>query len=697
MGLKKEVPNQFKQQIEAEKKKTLASKEDPCPGCDLTVFSEVDFHGNQQVFEAHNSAVKTNFKDPIQSIIIKGNPWILYPEPSFGGRPIFLEEGKYKCPEDIKIDDVGSVKKVDFRLNDPVLMSYESSKFQGLGDGENTEVPWCKLGDRTMRQVAVGGAGIWGIAKDNTVWVRGNSAGNSSTGVGDNWTKLQSSPLKLISVGPNSLWGIDNDNHCTIRTEVGPGSPLGKTWVPVEGDYKSVTVSDKGHVWAVDMADRIWWRKGAKTDSPTGSAWKAVSGSLKSVCAGLSGVWGLDNKNQVWFRDGLADDPDDNEGNGWTLVDGKFINLAVSDGVVWALGSSREIFYRSGIDKNQGSHWLRVEQPKNHKIVFKQLDVMGDTLIATDKDNNIYYKLRVSNDVKAGMMATFYDDVPNFDQYSFPIRGSSYKIVSGGWVLYSEPNYQGKIIFHVAEDCLSNDPADPKDPTYKQWAAQFGSARPIRGLSYRTLILNVEPDWDKATLRFEREKVDSVEHQNDEYETVDVPWDPTIPVTTSVSHHFALNQPQNFAGYSSHLIQGNMFYIPAHDPIGFQVTGNGSPVFTGQEFHRQLENPFVLASETEASKFSEMKTTAQLPKFIQGKHKTQAIVYIYKCTANVPCKVTFKLGFLPNFDIGSEAWTDNAVLTSVDRTNVKVEISHQNLNNARKFSQKITNNGSKSL
>ena len=30
---------------------------------------------------------------------------------------------------------------------------------------------------------------------------------------------------------------------------------------------------------------------------------------------------------------------------------------------------------------------------------------------------------------------------------TFSSRGSSYKVVSGGWVLYSEPNYQGKATY----------------------------------------------------------------------------------------------------------------------------------------------------------------------------------------------------------------------------------------------------------
>ena len=32
--------------------------------------------------------------------------------------------------------------------------------------------------------------------------------------------------------------------------------------------------------------------------------------------------------------------------------------------------------------------------------MFKQVEVEGDTLVATDKDNNVFYKLRFSNDVK---------------------------------------------------------------------------------------------------------------------------------------------------------------------------------------------------------------------------------------------------------------------------------------------------------
>ena len=168
---------------------------------------------------------------------------------------------RYRNIDDFKIEDIGSIKKLEDDLSNPIMMIFESSKFLGTAEGETGETPWRRLGERTMRQVGVGGAGIWGVAKDNSLWFRGGTAGKTNCCVGENWTKVQSSPLKLISVGPNSVWCLDNDNHVQVRCEVSPQCPAGKSWAQVDGDYKCISVSAKGHVWAVDMHDRVWWRK----------------------------------------------------------------------------------------------------------------------------------------------------------------------------------------------------------------------------------------------------------------------------------------------------------------------------------------------------------------------------------------------------------------------------------------------------
>ena len=50
---------------------------------------------------------------------------------------------------------------------------------------------------------------------------------------------------------------------------------------------------------------------------------------------------------------------------------------------------------------------------------------------------------------------TLYGDVPEFSMYKFPSRASTYKVISGGWALYSEPDFQGKIMYHFGSKILS--------------------------------------------------------------------------------------------------------------------------------------------------------------------------------------------------------------------------------------------------
>ena len=44
---------------------------------------------------------------------------------------------------------------------------------------------------------------------------------------------------------------------------------------------------------------------------------------------------------------------------------------------------------------------------------------------------------------------TLYGDQPEFFMYKFPERATTYKVNSGGWALYTEPNFQGKVMYHL--------------------------------------------------------------------------------------------------------------------------------------------------------------------------------------------------------------------------------------------------------
>ena len=61
----------------------------------------------------------------------------------------------------------------------------------------------------------------------------------------------------------------------------------------------------------------------------------------------------------------------------------------------------------------------------------------------TECDTNIL------NFSSGGAVSTLYGDSQNFDFCNFPSRGSTYKIGSGGWVVYTEPNYQGRYVVHL--------------------------------------------------------------------------------------------------------------------------------------------------------------------------------------------------------------------------------------------------------
>ena len=52
-------------------------------------------------------------------------------------------------------------------------------------------------------------------------------------------------------------------------------------------------------------------------------------------------------------------------------------------------------------------------------------------------------------------------------------------------------------------ELLSNDPPTKENP-YKSFFSPIGSARPIRGLNYRTPILKIHMDWDLVKVESEK-------------------------------------------------------------------------------------------------------------------------------------------------------------------------------------------------
>ena len=48
----------------------------------------------------------------------------------------------------------------------------------------------------------------------------------------------------------------------------------------------------------------------------------------------------------------------------------------------------------------------------------------------------------------------------------------------------------------MGSECFSNDPPTKGNP-YKSWFTTIGSARPIRGINFTTVVMRLEMDWSQ--------------------------------------------------------------------------------------------------------------------------------------------------------------------------------------------------------
>ena len=109
---------------------------------------------------------------------------------------------------------------------------------------------------------------------------------------------------------------------------------------------------------------------------------------------------------------------------------------------------------------------MRIEQGKEEKIIFKQVECADDSIWAVDKDNQVFFKEYIMDDLNDHFHTTVFGDEDSFEMYNFPgisgvlakkridrgfnvlvslEKGTTSKVNSGGWAVYSEPNFQGKV------------------------------------------------------------------------------------------------------------------------------------------------------------------------------------------------------------------------------------------------------------
>ena len=116
---------------------------------------------------------------------------------------------------------------------------------------------------------------------------------------------------------------------------------------------------DDSIVWAVDIGGRV-----LKKDT---SYWKMVDGELQMVSCGFPGVWGVNIKGDVVFREGTEEGVN-SAGTRWTEVycskDLKFKWISCGGiGEVWGISNNDDLYWREDIsgENPMGSHWIKIE------------------------------------------------------------------------------------------------------------------------------------------------------------------------------------------------------------------------------------------------------------------------------------------------------------------------------------------------
>ena len=241
---------------------------------------------------------------------------------------------------------------------------------------------------------------------------------------------------------------------------------------------------------------------------------------------------------------------------------------------------------------------------------------------------------------------TLYGDQPEFSMYKFPERATTYKVNSGGWALYSEPDFQGKVMYHFGNELLSNDPPN-KDNPYKSFFTQIASARPIRGLNFRTPIMRMKMLWQSVKINSEKEVLFSKQVTNESEDYVDAPWSPTHEVETKYTHKFTLKNKQE--------IRGIDFSLDPIEPLAIPIE-NGPDVLSGPEFIYQLSIPFTFKDETHALRVVRHTKVMKLPPLIPPRCTFKVDIVLYRGKFSTPFEADFKLGFSPNFEVGSKSW-----------------------------------------
>ena len=113
----------------------------------------------------------------------------------------------------------------------------------------------------------------------------------------------------------------------------------------IPGHLKHVSVGEAG-VWGVNDGDEIYYRDGVTATAPSGNSWRKISGKLKQIDSGPNQiVYGVNTNDQIFCR--TAIDPVKPFGTGWKQISGSLKYISCGALGCWGINSRNSIFFPS--------------------------------------------------------------------------------------------------------------------------------------------------------------------------------------------------------------------------------------------------------------------------------------------------------------------------------------------------------------
>ncbi|KAJ9589047.1 hypothetical protein L9F63_017661, partial [Diploptera punctata] len=208
-------------------------------------------------------------------------------------------------------------------------------------------------------------------------------------------------PIVCIAAAIDTVWTLSAKGRIHIRQGVSDTHPDGSAWkllnlTQIDGIHFTHVSCGCDVVWACDNQGDVYMAVGpphSMAGSTFSPVWIQVDDKLQrkniftKVFVGpqMYMVWAIDNKKNVYVREGVFNDYQ--IGTGWVSVTGiEAVELSISGSAVWALSARGSIYRRYGITETNfiGDYWKKI--PGNAITLTASV---SDGLWALDKNDSL--------------------------------------------------------------------------------------------------------------------------------------------------------------------------------------------------------------------------------------------------------------------------------------------------------------------